>query len=289
MCWFVSLGFEAVVQRAAGMRSPFKLNEFHHAFLGVALVVGGLVLHSVTGIFVQLLGLTFTIDDTYQHQVQTLNGFTAYRSPLHQLFARYLWPLAPVRALTRFLDRWWFAGVVFGLLAIWIFGCAPPPPRALVPWVLRPDTRGLAGVLIDSVIGRRTGAIFDQALPREAAVCFYGSIADTVVDEQPLRFIRIEQVRPSQIDSASEEHVFFPIDPVTGCSGRGLIGWGHSHPGIRSFLEACTHSDLDANVTFRDPRLLIGIVFCADGRGEVLFQDSRRYPLRWAEPPATPP
>lgn len=121
LVWFVAIACDAVFQRAFVDRdSPFRLGEFHHAYLGAGLVVLGFFLHSVTGVLVQLLGVVFTADDTYQHQVQTLNAKFGYRSPLHQLFAAYLWPLPFVPPLVAFLDQWWFVGVVVGLLLLWV-------------------------------------------------------------------------------------------------------------------------------------------------------------------------
>ena len=119
-CWFVSLAINAAFQRAfLDPESPFRITEFHHAYIGAGLVVLGLLLKSVTGIFIELLGLVLTADDTYQHHVQTVNERFLYKSPLHQLFARYLWPLPFIQWLVAVLDRWWFVAVVFGLLALW--------------------------------------------------------------------------------------------------------------------------------------------------------------------------
>lgn len=119
LCWFVIVGVEAFWQRLYGLKSPFNLREFHHAFIGAGLVVLGCWLASPTGIFVQLLGVVLTIDDTYQHVQQTLNDAVDYRSPLHELFAAYLWPLPWVPPLVRFFDDWWPVGVVLGLVG-WV-------------------------------------------------------------------------------------------------------------------------------------------------------------------------
>lgn len=122
MCWFVAVGFTAAFDRAMVDRhSPFRMNEFHHAFVGVALVVLGFRIPGPTGVFVQLLGLVVTIDDLWQHHVQTIDSRYSYRSPLHVLF-QDIFADSPVAIwLTAFLDRWWFAAVVFGLLAVWLF------------------------------------------------------------------------------------------------------------------------------------------------------------------------
>lgn len=283
LCWFVSIGFEAVVQRAAGMRSPFRLGEFHHAFGAAGLVLLGWALDSVTGHFVQLLGIVMTADDLWQHLQQTLNGYVEYRSPLHRLFARYLWPLPWVPPLTRFLDRWWLAGVVLGLLALWLLGCAPASPVRLVP---RPDTRRISGVLIDSATHRRTLTILRAAYPSEAAVCFSGALRDSIIDGQRRRLVAVEHVRPAIADSADKFNVWFPRGLIGGCL-PGAIGVGHSHTHA-PFPSPCSHSPNDADLLFQDVGLLFSLIFCADGRAELLYQDGRRYPDTWLRGVAAP-
>lgn len=281
MCWFVAIGLEAIVQRVVGMRSPFKMGELHHAYIGVALVGLGFRF----GIVVQLVGLVLTVDDVYQHQVQTLNGFVDYRSPLHQLFARYLWPLPIVRWLTHQLDRWWFVGVVLGLLALWIFGCAP---AQLVPGTIRPDTRALSGILFDTAVVRAVVQRLRAAYPKEAAVCLYGEILDTAIAGEPRRIVHVAAMQPSAEDSANEMHVWFPRGRVGGCDDDGLVGVAHSHP-LAVGARPCTHSDPDANVLFLKPRALFSMLFCGDGRGEIFYQDGRRSAELWARPiPASP-
>jgi hypothetical protein len=118
--WFVAIGMEAAFQRAfVDRESPFRLGELHHAWIGAGLVVAGFWIPGVTGILAQLLGVVLSLDDLHQHKVQTLDGRHRYLSPLHQLFGKYIWPLPGIPALTRLLDRWWFVGVVFGLLLLW--------------------------------------------------------------------------------------------------------------------------------------------------------------------------
>lgn len=124
LCGFVAVGIEAAIQRAftrgLALPSPFRLREFHHAWLGAGLVILGLCLNSVTGCLVQLLGVVLTIDDHYQHVRQTLYGEIEYRSPLHVLFGETLWKVPGIPWLVRQLDHWWLAGVVFGLLLLWV-------------------------------------------------------------------------------------------------------------------------------------------------------------------------
>lgn len=126
LCWFVAVGIEAAIQRAftrgLALPSPFRLREFHHAWLGAGLVILGLCINSVTGCLVQLLGVVLSLDDTFQHLRQTFNGELSFRSPLHQLFARTLWRAPGIPWLCAKLDDWWFVGVVLGLLSLWVFG-----------------------------------------------------------------------------------------------------------------------------------------------------------------------
>lgn len=118
MVWFVVVGVEAMILRVGGFTSPFVLREFHHAYLGVALVVVGLCCF---GVGVQLVGLVLTIDDVWQHHVQTVRGKILYESPLHRLFELTLWKLRGVSAVVSWLDDYWIALGVLGLFALWIF------------------------------------------------------------------------------------------------------------------------------------------------------------------------
>jgi hypothetical protein len=173
MCWFVAIGIEAMVQRAALMRSPFKMGELHHAYVGVGLVILGFVVHGVTGILVQLLGVVLTVDDVYQHQVQTLNGYTGYRSPLHQLFAATLWTVPGIPALVRFLDRWWSAGVVLGLLVVWLLGCASARVEKVFPAKPPVTVQPVRVIWWSRPMLEQLGAIADTAT-REHYRCLLG-------------------------------------------------------------------------------------------------------------------
>lgn len=123
--WFLGVGLEAIMQRANRMRSPFHLAEFHHAHLGAALVALGFALDSVTGVFVQLLGIVVTADDLYQHIEQTCGDNPTYRSPLHELFAATVWKVPGIPAVVRILDRWWGA-IAAAAALVAILACAQP-------------------------------------------------------------------------------------------------------------------------------------------------------------------
>jgi hypothetical protein len=276
MVWFLVIGIEAFWQRVAGMRTPFKLGEFHHAYLGVGFVLLGFVISGVTGILVQLLGVVISADDAYQHQVQTFNGLYDYRSPLHELFAATLWKLPGIPALVRFLDHWWNVGVVLGLLAVWLLSCAP---ASRVELVRRPDTRRFAGAVFDTAVMNRTVALFRAAFPKEAAVCLNGEVRDTAIGMYTFLVIRLHDVVPARADSANEFSVWYGPSPRSGCAGA-VLAHAHSHPWTPPY-QPCTHSGSDANVLFSDTRMLLSMVFCGDGRLEVLFQDGRRESTHW--------
>jgi hypothetical protein len=280
MCWFVAIGIEAIVQRATLMRSPFKMGEFHHAYLGVGLVILGFFIHGVTGILIQMLGVVLTADDVYQHQVQTLNGYTGYRSPLHQLFAATLWTVPGMPALVRFLDHWWRVGVVLGLLVVWLAGCARPQP--LVPLVPRPDTRRITSFEMDSTLVRRSAEQFVAALPNEASLCLDGQLGPRP-DRPGYLHVALTGIRPAAADSADQFHVYLVRAPKSGCAPGQLVALAHDHTTTGS-LEQCEHSDPDAFVLFEDIRVLFSLVFCSEGRGEVLFQDGRRGTFVWSKP-----
>ncbi len=99
---FAIVGGFAALHRSLGLSSPFHLGEVHHAYIGALLVLVGLV-GGWGGFTLQAVGFVLTIDDLGQHVVQTF-GDDDYKSPLHQLYAKYLWPLRWVQRLTRWFD-----------------------------------------------------------------------------------------------------------------------------------------------------------------------------------------
>jgi len=277
LIWFVLIGIEAFMQRVTGLKSPFDLLEFHHAYIGAALVALGFWMHTPLGISLQMLGLIFTIDDLVQHGVQTYSGDRDYQSPLHQLFGKTLWRVPGVPMLMAFLDARWWALVLIGGIALLAFGCGP---SRLVPIIPRPDTRFVAGVLITQPVGQRSLELLQAALPKEGSLCYYGGARDTTIDGIVMQILEPVRVEAARSDSSSEFNVWYPRGVLAGCVGTGLIGIAHSHP-YAAEPNACTHSDPDAYVLFADPAALFSIVFCGDGRLEVMYQDGRRVPNRW--------
>lgn len=156
------------------------------------------------------------------------------------------------------------------LLAL-ALACAP---GTSLPLVLRPDTRNLVALRADSNALIEMGQVFTRALPNEASACLSGEVrGDTVF---------LTGATAAVADSVNAIHVFLPWFPVSGCPGADVIALAHSHvtmfPGV-----PCTHSDDDTRVLFRDVRAALSIVLCIDGRGELLWQDSRRSPFTWRD------
>lgn len=145
-----------------------------------------------------------------------------------------------------------------------------------IPKVLRPDTRRIGFMQLDTVVSPIT-AQFRAAFPNESAMCLLGSVRDTTVEESKWLLVEITEAIPAVVDSVDNFHVWFPI--ASGCEHNSrLVGATHSHTHLGY---VCSHSDQDALMLFADKRLLFSMVFCADGYLEVLYQDGRRYTRQW--------
>jgi hypothetical protein len=77
-----------------------RADQWHHLYLALVIAAGGAPKRSP--ILLALAALV-AADDAWQHVTQ-VTADPGHVSPLHQLFATYLWPLAPVRRLVRALD-----------------------------------------------------------------------------------------------------------------------------------------------------------------------------------------
>lgn len=77
-----------------------RVHQWHHLYLGLALVPWGIAGRRP---WLLVLAAILALDDGWQH-VRQVTVDSGYASPLHQLFAAYLWPLAPVRWLVVRLD-----------------------------------------------------------------------------------------------------------------------------------------------------------------------------------------
>lgn len=168
------------------------------------------------------------------------------------------------------------------LLALAICGsCARP--GVIIPMRWRPDTRAIQGVRIELPAFEQMMQVLQTSLPNEGAVCFFGVVKDTVLDDVPRRLGIVRHVEPVVAESVTVDHVYFAGNAI-GCATPGLIGGAHSHP-YSAEPAPCAHSDDDANVVFVDRRVLFSIVVCGDGRLEVMYQDGRRFSSRWKPAP----
>ena len=88
--------------------SVIHVREGHHGYIGDLLVVVGFMTSHIIGLEALIfasIGIIFRIDDSWQHLVQLINPI--YQSPLHRLYAEYLWPLPIVQKLTAFWNSLW--------------------------------------------------------------------------------------------------------------------------------------------------------------------------------------
>lgn len=60
-----------------------KWKQWHHGYLGILIVMLGILLHSD---FIQDIGNIILADDAFQHSVQRFLNEPQYRSPMHKLF-----------------------------------------------------------------------------------------------------------------------------------------------------------------------------------------------------------
>jgi hypothetical protein len=169
------------------------------------------------------------------------------------------------------MSRWERLTLSAILLAATCVSCGPLFTSRYTPDTPRPDTRLFRALTLDSVALATIGETFVAALPAEAALCLEGRpyARDGRVDA-----IEVNAARPAPDDSADNYHVYFGAQPICG----DAIGITHDHP--YSVGRACTHSDADALLLAGLPQLF-SLVFCADGQGELLWQDGRRQLFRW--------
>ena len=165
------------------------------------------------------------------------------------------------------------------LLLTGLLSCTPAGwSPSKVPMTLRPDTRKIVWVSLDSTVIRKLTESFEAAMPNETVMCVDGVVSEITVGEIPALKVKITDVTQAIVDSATPVNAFLPSKPLNGCKNSlDLVGIAHSHvlPG------QCNQSDPDANLLFIDKRLLFGLVFCIDGWTQILYQDGRRGLTRW--------
>ncbi len=157
------------------------------------------------------------------------------------------------------------------MIAASCWACGSPTIRL----VLRPDTRVIGGVSIDSSIVRGIVEYYRAAFPNEAALCLQGTLRDTVVNGDRWVVVQVTGAVPAVADSSDFAHVYFST-PRSGCV-QPFIGVSHDHP----IAGVCEHSIPDALLLASDPRALFSVVFCAGGDTQLMLQDGRRFMGRW--------
>ena len=164
-------------------------------------------------------------------------------------------------------------------LILWATTCLACAHRPPVPWVQRPDTREIWAVTVDSVALSQTMTVFQVSYPNEAAVCYGGTLRDTVFvmpgKYAVAKLLHLQTASAAQQDSATQFYVFGPRCP------QGTVAIGHSHPYAKTW---CDQSDPDARLLFSQRYALVSIVWCLSGEVQILYQDGRRNTQRWREP-----
>ena len=139
------------------------------------------------------------------------------------------------------------------------------------------DTRALTGFSFDSNFTRAVLNELEKTWPVENAVCVYGK---AIVDSFGPH-IEFTGISPAAIAQADEYNIWTADSLKAGCAPRAdLVGWLHGHTQMMPY-EVCSHSDTDAKHLTYQRDWLLSIVFCDDGRGEVLWQDGRRQWFEW--------
>ena len=85
---------------ATGFSEIVIVREFHHGYLGDALVLIGFFVVPLLA----FIGIVLRADDTYEHVRQAWFGEPLFESPLHKLYGKYLWSLPFIQKLNAWLD-----------------------------------------------------------------------------------------------------------------------------------------------------------------------------------------
>lgn len=151
-------------------------------------------------------------------------------------------------------------------------------PMNRVPMTLRPDTRIIATVIVDSLPVAQTLAILRAALPNEAAVCYTGVLRDTVTaDSVHALVLHLTGAQSARQDSADAHNVWFHNDgAVEPCDHPMAVG--HSHPNLGY---ECDESDHDSSLLFDETAALVSLAWCMNGEVQFFYQDGRRHLQRW--------
>lgn len=100
--WFI---FSVMSNKYDSIHPPhpeITFKQWHHGYLGDIMFLVGLYFGG-WGIWLQFSGLILRVDDTIQHYAQlTIPDF---RSILHRLYVKYLWPIPIIQKINKWLDR----------------------------------------------------------------------------------------------------------------------------------------------------------------------------------------
>ena len=157
--------------------------------------------------------------------------------------------------------------------------------NAWVPMVSRPDTRSILGINVDTVYMQQIVTHMIEARPNEIAFCLYGTVKWDWSPENGTRMglVTVNRVTVAKMLEVTPRKVLFPKQPRSGCIWEeGLLGIAHDHPEPTRGL--CKQSDNDSSLLLEDKRVLFAMTLCANGTGEVLWQDGRRHAFIWYDP-----
>lgn len=147
----------------------------------------------------------------------------------------------------------------------------------------RPDTRLFLHARITASAVREIVETFAAAMPNETGACLTVVVRDTLLPayRYPYYTATVTRAHVAAIARATPFNVWFDhSEHRNGCASSRQFAMAHSHPyTVAPF--PCTHSGEDSLFLTSDPRLLFSVIFCGDGRGEVMWQDTRRHPFEW--------
>ena len=171
------------------------------------------------------------------------------------------------------MHKSWLTVLGAGMLCL---TCGPTTNR-WAPTVLRPNTLALRWVSATPDVMQPIIDSLRVALPNERAMCLVGYIQLRLSDS--VYGVVITGSYPAVEKGADSMHVYF-YDFDGGCDARDgkTVAIAHSHPNPNYLCDA---SDDDAELLFYAKGAAFEVMICADGNGQVLWQDGRRDEFSW--------
>ena len=159
-----------------------------------------------------------------------------------------------------------------------------PHTSTPLPLQKRFDTSDLIGVRwSDTTQILEARKTFETAIPNETAVCFYGTVLDTVYSELNLlnypytarrKIAVIKSFEPANMALTAEDFVLYHQPACR--PAHDLIGIGHTHPHPRDANEQCQQSDTDLLFLNRwSDEFWFSIAFCSNNTAHLRFVDGR--------------